>query len=67
MNAFREKRPVDFAAVRRRAVEANGSPETPWGAHVAACVACGATGLPSTFRHCGLCGAALPEDSVKEP
>ena len=67
MNAFRQKRPVDFAAVRRRAVEPNGSPETPWGAHVAACVACGATGLPSTFRHCGLCGAALPEDSVKKP
>jgi enoyl-CoA hydratase/carnithine racemase len=61
MNAFREKRPVDFAAVRRRAVEAGGSPETPWGAHVASCRSCGAAGLPSRFTHCGICGAALPE------
>jgi enoyl-CoA hydratase/carnithine racemase len=67
MNAFRQKRAVDFAAVRRRAIEPGGSPETPWGAHVAACVACGAMGLPSTFRHCGLCGAALPENSPEEP
>ena len=59
MNAFREKRPVDFAAVRRRAVEPGGSPETPWGAHVGRCGACGATGLPATFRHCGLCGAEI--------
>jgi len=66
MNAFREKRPVDFAAVRRRAVEPNGSPETPWGAHVATCLACGVTGLPSLFRHCGVCGASLPEDSPGE-
>lgn len=66
MNAFREKRPVDFAAVRRRAVDPKGSPETPWGAHVAGCGACGATGLPSTFRHCGLCGAPLPDDSVED-
>jgi enoyl-CoA hydratase/carnithine racemase len=66
MNAFREKRPVDFAAVRRRAVEPNGSPETPWGAHVGTCVACGATGLPSRLTHCGLCGAPLPENSSEE-
>jgi enoyl-CoA hydratase/carnithine racemase len=59
MNAFREKRPVDFAAVRRRAVEPNGSPETPWGAHVRACARCGTTGLPASFEHCGVCGAAL--------
>lgn len=59
MNAFREKRPVDFAAVRRRAVEPNGSPETPWGAHVRVCHACGASGLPSRFEHCGACGASL--------
>jgi enoyl-CoA hydratase/carnithine racemase len=59
MNAFREKRPVDFAAVRRRAVEPNGSPETPWGAHVSACRECGAGGLPSRFEHCGVCGAVL--------
>jgi enoyl-CoA hydratase/carnithine racemase len=59
MNAFREKRPVDFAAVRRRATEPGGSPETPWGAHVRTCSECGATGLPSRFDHCGVCGASL--------
>ena len=64
MNAFREKRPVDFAAVRRRAVEPNGSPETPWGAHVGACRECGAAGLPSRFEHCGVCGAALPKEAA---
>ena len=66
MNAFRGKRAVDFAAVRRRAVEPGGSPETPWGAHVVACPACGASGLPASFAHCGVCGAALAlvEESV---
>jgi enoyl-CoA hydratase/carnithine racemase len=59
MRAFAEKRPVDFAAVRRRAVEPGGSPETPWGAHVRACVSCGAQGLPASFPHCGVCGAKL--------
>jgi enoyl-CoA hydratase/carnithine racemase len=60
MNAFAKKRPVDFAAVRRRAVEPGGSPETPWGAHVRGCPVCGAEGLPSTFAHCGVCGSKLP-------
>jgi 6-oxocyclohex-1-ene-1-carbonyl-CoA hydrolase len=59
MSAFAQKRPVDFAAVRRRAVEPGGSPETPWGAHVGTCKACGTQGLPATFRHCGVCGAGL--------
>jgi 6-oxocyclohex-1-ene-1-carbonyl-CoA hydrolase len=59
MRAFAEKRPVDFAAVRRRAVEPGGSPETPWGAHVRDCASCGARGLPATFAHCGVCGARL--------
>jgi hypothetical protein len=59
MNAFREKRAVDFAAVRRRSVEPGGSPETPWGAHVASCRRCGAAGLPASFAHCGMCGAEL--------
>jgi enoyl-CoA hydratase/carnithine racemase len=59
MSAFAHKRPVDFAAVRRRAVEPGGSPETPWGAHVRACGSCGADGLPASFAHCGVCGAGL--------
>jgi enoyl-CoA hydratase/carnithine racemase len=59
MSAFAHKRPVDFAAVRRRAVEPGGSPETPWGAHVRACKSCGAEGLPASFKHCGVCGGSL--------
>ena len=59
MSAFANKRPVDFAAVRRRAVEPGGSPETPWGAHVRACSSCGADGLPASFAHCGVCGSGL--------
>jgi enoyl-CoA hydratase/carnithine racemase len=64
MNAFRGKRAVDFPAVRRRAVEEGGSPETPWGAHVGRCEACGAAGLPASFQHCGVCGAAISREAV---
>jgi enoyl-CoA hydratase/carnithine racemase len=59
MRAFAQKRSVDFEAVRRRAVEPGGSPETPWGAHVGACGSCGTQGLPASFSHCGVCGAKL--------
>jgi enoyl-CoA hydratase/carnithine racemase len=59
MSAFARKRPVDFAAVRRRAVDPGGSPETPWGAHIRQCKGCGAEGLPASFAHCGVCGARL--------
>ncbi|HEX9668403.1 MAG TPA: enoyl-CoA hydratase-related protein [Thermoanaerobaculia bacterium] len=58
MTAFAEKRPVDFAALRRRWAE-DRSPETPWGAPVGRCAACGAQGLPAEFAHCGACGAPL--------
>lgn len=64
MNAFAAKRPVDFAEVRRRAVVPGGSPETPGGAHVAACPSCGAAGLPASFAHCGICGAAIAVESA---
>ena len=64
MTAFAKKRPVDFAAVRARATDAGGSPETPWGAHVGECPACGAAGLPSAFRFCGACGAEVAAAAV---
>src|ERR1700693_178014 len=67
MNAFAGKRPVDFEAVRRRAIEPGGSPETPWGAHVGSCAACGAQGLPASFTHCGLCGSALAVGAPLSP
>ena len=59
MTAFAKKRPVDFAEVRRRAVEPGGSPEIPWGAHTATCPKCGTEGLPASFKHCGACGAPI--------
>lgn len=66
MTAFAKKRSVDFAAVRARATEPAGSPETPWGPHVVACAACGAEGLPAAFAHCGVCGAEV-EAAVAGP
>jgi enoyl-CoA hydratase/carnithine racemase len=59
MNAFAKKRKVDFAAVRARATEPGGAPETPWGAFVKDCKGCGAEGLPASFTHCGACGKPL--------
>jgi enoyl-CoA hydratase/carnithine racemase len=59
MTAFAKKRGVDFAEVRERAVTPGGSPETPWGAHVASCGTCGAEGLPASLPRCGMCGAAI--------
>ncbi len=58
MKAFVEKRPVDFAAVRRAWAEDRG-PEFVWGPPTGKCPSCGASGLPGDFRHCGRCGAAL--------
>jgi len=64
MTAFAQKRPVDFAAVRARATAPGGSPETPWGPHVAACPSCGTAGLPASFRFCGACGAEVGVGAV---
>ena len=58
MNAFVEKREPDYRMVRDRLAN-DDSPETPWGAGVRQCTACGAKGLPAKFVHCGNCGAAL--------
>jgi hypothetical protein len=58
MRAFTEKRPARYALLRERAAH-GGSSELPWGAPVRACEACGATNLPASHGHCGLCGARL--------
>jgi len=58
MQAFVEKRKVDFAGLRQRAAE-GGSSEFLWGPYARACGACGATGIPQRFAYCGNCGAAL--------
>jgi enoyl-CoA hydratase/carnithine racemase len=58
MQAFVEKRKVDFAGLRQRAAE-GGSSEFLWGPYAKACGGCGATGIPQGFTFCGRCGAAL--------
>ncbi len=58
MTAFVEKRPPDYAGLRRRAAEGKSS-ELPWGAPVRACRVCGAKYLPEEFTFCGQCGARL--------
>jgi enoyl-CoA hydratase/carnithine racemase len=59
MSAFVEKRRPDYVGLRERAA-AGEEVEFPWGAYTASCPACGAKHLPSRFRRCGQCGAALP-------
>jgi enoyl-CoA hydratase/carnithine racemase len=66
MTAFVDKRPVDFAEVRRRWAEGR-SPETVWGPPAGNCPRCGARGLPAEFTHCGRCGATLAVTAPAEP
>ncbi|MDO8502496.1 MAG: enoyl-CoA hydratase/isomerase family protein [Gemmatimonadaceae bacterium] len=58
MQAFVEKRKVDFMGLRRKAAGA-GSSEFLWGPYSKACTKCGAKGIPEQFTYCGGCGAAL--------
>lgn len=58
MRAFVEKRKADYRGLRRKAAT-GGSSEFLWGPYALDCGACGATGLPAGFTHCGACGAAL--------
>jgi enoyl-CoA hydratase/carnithine racemase len=58
MRAFTEKRPARYALLRERAARGESS-EAPWGAPLRDCEACGATNLPTSHTHCGLCGARL--------
>ncbi|HET7373278.1 MAG TPA: enoyl-CoA hydratase/isomerase family protein [Gemmatimonadaceae bacterium] len=59
MQAFVEKRKVDFRGLRARGA-AGCSTEFLWGPYAKTCEACGAKGIPSDFTFCGKCGAALP-------
>ena len=58
MQAFVEKRKVDFRGLRGRAA-AGGSSEFLWGPYAKCCATCGAKGIPSEFSFCGSCGSAL--------
>jgi enoyl-CoA hydratase/carnithine racemase len=56
MQAFMEKRPVDYLGLRERAVSGQYA-EIPHGPPTGHCGSCGARGLPATHPYCGVCGA----------
>jgi enoyl-CoA hydratase/carnithine racemase len=58
LEAFREKRPVKYDALRQVKVD-GGSPDLPWGSYTRTCARCGATHLPDAMKFCGNCGAVL--------
>ena len=58
MKAFVEKRPVDYIALRQKAVDGR-APEFIWGAHTQSCAQCDAKGIPADFEFCGKCGTKL--------
>ncbi|HLA24905.1 MAG TPA: enoyl-CoA hydratase-related protein [bacterium] len=62
VEAFREKRPVDYAGIRRR-LAAGESTEHAWGAPLRTCPHCGAKHIPEGFAFCGNCGRELTEGS----
>ena len=58
MTAFVEKRKADYVGVRERA-SCEQSSEFVWGPYTQTCAACGAKGIPESFKFCGSCGAKL--------
>lgn len=58
IEAFVDKRPVDYAGIRRRLAEGR-STEHQWGAPIRTCPHCGARHLPEEFDYCGRCGRKL--------
>jgi len=59
MTAFVEKRKVDFAGMRDRAADPDGSSEFLWGPYAKSCPKCDAKGIPAFFEFCGKCGTQL--------
>jgi enoyl-CoA hydratase/carnithine racemase len=58
LEAFHEKRTVDFGEIRRRLAEGR-STEFAWGPATRRCPHCGAAHLPEEFGFCGRCGRPL--------
>ena len=58
MKSFVEKRPTEYARLRKLAAEGKSS-EFLWGPYAHTCPECGAKGIPKEFQHCGVCGAKL--------
>jgi enoyl-CoA hydratase/carnithine racemase len=59
--SFSEKRPVDYARLRRAQGE-GGALDLPWGPYTGTCPHCGAARLPSAMKFCGKCGQPLRDD-----
>lgn len=64
IEAFREKRQIDYAGIRRR-LAAGESTEHAWGPPVRTCPHCGAKHIPEGFEFCGNCGRALHGDTER--
>lgn len=58
MQAFVEKRKVDYRKLRKLAADGKSS-EFLWGPYAATCKMCGAKGIPEEFEFCGKCGGKL--------
>lgn len=58
MQAFLDKRPVDYLGLRQRAADGKWV-EHPYGAPARTCGSCGAELLPARHEFCGKCGAKL--------
>jgi len=62
IEAFRDKRPVDYAGIRRR-LAADESTEFLWGPPSRTCSHCGTEHIPEQFAYCGRCGHPLRPDA----
>lgn len=60
MNAFVEKRPIDYLKLRNLAAQGKSS-EFLWGPYKQKCPNCDAKGIPEYFKFCGNCGSKLSD------
>ncbi len=66
IEAFMEKRPVDYEAVRR-ALREDRPTEFAWGPPTQRCPHCGAAYIPEEFTYCGNCGRPLGRPDEPPP
>jgi len=66
IEAFMEKRPVDYEAIRR-ALREDRPTEFAWGPPTQRCPHCGAVHIPEEFTYCGNCGRPLGRPDEPPP
>jgi len=66
IEAFMEKRPVDYEAIRR-ALREDRPTEFAWGPPTQRCPHCGAAHIPEEFTYCGNCGRPLGRPDEPPP